>query len=539
MNRKFVRYCKNIFKKICVLFIGLGLLVTSLGIPPFIEVLADDNNTKLVFVPTGNTVEIDKTDINKVIIMKDGQQAGSLKIKVYDNYQTPSMNGNNVEFILPQRVSEDYQVLVELLVEPGYEKSGQYTYKEAQYYFPGEGDLYLDITENNVHNFSFTISEVGHQPGGQPYQIFAKFAGVSNPVDADDNGDIFIPEEWTSGNVELYARVCNDNGISPNLDSCQGDAEDLRVDVIMPANKEQINNTVEPRGSGNNSVLYIDEDFLDYGKAVLHLQKEGSNSEDVMDNINLAIVSIVSEDLILVRADAPIEMSYSVGTVDYDSAMLTRIDSGKVAIFFGNGEATLIASGPKVLGIKDLYGAASTEINEDGSVTITFPDLSFETTTRVTITIELTDHSTVTKTLDIARTALALRYNKGDGDGTLVAGYVANKGYLYNNQNHNDEIFDAYLQVILYKDNVVAGYKQIQIDDEDFINSLDSNESGAMEVFSDARIKLYGKALNDTIEGVNRASVFLTDGRIDGDSDVLPSVEFGIGAGVEITWEAE
>ena len=85
--------------------------------------------------------------------------------------------------------------------------------------------------------------------------------------------------------------------------------------------------------------------------------------------------------------------------------------------------------------------------------------------------------STVTKTLDIARTALALRYNKGDGDGTLVAGYVANKGYLYNNQNHNDEIFDAYLQVILYKDNVVAGYKQIQIDDEDFINSLDSNES--------------------------------------------------------------
>ena len=29
----------------------------------------------------------------------------------------------------------------------------------------------------------------------------------------------------------------------------------------MPANKEQINNTVEPRGSGNNSVLYIDEDF--------------------------------------------------------------------------------------------------------------------------------------------------------------------------------------------------------------------------------------------------------------------------------------
>ena len=103
MNRKFVRYCKNIFKKICVLFIGLGLLVTSLGIPPFIEVLADDNNTKLVFVPTGNTVEIDETDINKVIIMKDGQQAGSLKIKVYDNYQTPSMNGNNVEFILPQQ----------------------------------------------------------------------------------------------------------------------------------------------------------------------------------------------------------------------------------------------------------------------------------------------------------------------------------------------------------------------------------------------------------------------------------------------------
>jgi hypothetical protein len=93
--------------------------------------------------------------------------------------------------------------------------------------------------------------------------------------------------------------------------------------------------------------------------------------------------------------------------------------------------------------------------------------------------------------------------------------------------------------VVLYKDDVVAGYKQVKIDDEAFINRLDNNQSGSMELHSDDRIKLYGKDLGDTIDGVNKASVFLTNGPIDYNSDTLPSVEFGIGSGVTILFGGE
>jgi hypothetical protein len=39
------------------------------------------------------------------------------------------------------------------------------------------------------------------------------------------------------------------------------------------------------------------------------------------------------------------------------------------------------------------------------------------------------------------------------------------------------------------------------------------------------------------IEGANKVSVFLTNGPIDYNSDILPSIEFGLGAGVQIEWE--
>ena len=45
-------------------------------------------------------------------------------------------------------------------------------------------------------------------------------------------------------------------------------------------------------------------------------------------------------------------------------------------------------------------------------------------------------------------------------------------------------------------------------------------------------------AVSGEIEGVNKASVFLTNGPIDYKNNVLPSIEFGLGAGVEIEWEA-
>ena len=121
---------------------------------------------------------------------------------------------------------------------------------------------------------------------------------------------------------------------------------------------------------------------------------------------------------------------------------------------------------------------------------------------------------------------------------TVYAGYVVNKGYLYNNQNHSDAIFNAYLQVVLYKDDVVAGYKQIKIDDEALINNLQNDESGSLELYSEQQIAVYGKEAGGLIEGVNKVSVFLTNGPIDFNGDTLPSVEFGIGSGVTCQWEA-
>jgi hypothetical protein len=157
------------------------------------------------------------------------------------------------------------------------------------------------------------------------------------------------------------------------------------------------------------------------------------------------------------------------------------------------------------------------------------PPLSEEATTTVTLTLELNDNTTITKTINIIRTAIELTYFEETN--TVKAGYVAHKAYLYNNQPHNNEIFDAYLQVMLYRDNKVVEYKQIQIDDEDFINNLEE-DSGAMESFSDKGIEIF----KGEIEGVNKISVFLTNGPIDFNSDVLPSIEFGIGSGVILEW---
>ena len=391
----------------------------------------------------------------------------------------------------------------------------------------GDGVYTFEVTITGSSNFvaiqpEFTPNNQGPGgpggpggPEGPSLEIIAVFEGANYQVASDLDGNIFLPEGWTGGNISFYA-----------------DGEE-RFNIVMPANREQVNNTIETRGSGDDTVLYIDEDFMDYGKATIHLIK-GTIMEPEIN----CVVNLISEDLILLKAEADIEMSYSVGTVDLDNAILTSTQKGRVSIFFGNTEATLIALGPKVQRITEVTGATRT-INEDGSAEINLPDLSVETTTTVTVTIELEGGETVTKTIDIARTAITLQFNKGDGDATLQAGYVINKGYLYNNQDHNDEIFDAYFQVILYKDNVVAGYKQIKIDDEEMVNMLRDNEAGSIEMLGDEPINLYGKYFNDTIEGVNKASVFLTNGPIDFDSDTLPSVEFGIGSGVTIEFGGE
>ena len=228
-------------------------------------------------------------------------------------------------------------------------------------------------------------------------------------------------------------------------------------------------------------------------------------------------------------------MSYSLGSNAIDQALLTNTNSGDVSIFFGNTETTLEVAGVRVQEIESATGGKSTRINNDGTVTIELPELSKETTTTVNLAIKLYDGTTIHKTVNIKRTAILLQHSYGGGDDTVYAGYVVNKGYLYNNSNHNDAIFNAYLQVMLYKDDVVVGYKQIKINDESLVNSLENNESGSMELYSQNQIPIYGKETNDLIDGVNKISVFLTDGPVDFNK-ALPSIEFGIGSGVTLEW---
>lgn len=194
--------------------------------------------------------------------------------------------------------------------------------------------------------------------------------------------------------------------------------------------------------------------FSELGKAVLKLSRPGYDFE--------AVVTIVTKKLINVKADSPIEMAYDNGSIATNETEVTSSNTGIVSIFFGNTEITLIASGPNVEGIVSLTGANYT-LNEDNSVTVQLPHLTKAMVIPVELTIKLSDDSTVKKTINIKRTAIEMSYI----DKKVRGGYVMNKEYLYNNQPHNDEIFDAYLQVVLYRDDKVLGYRQVQIDDEE------------------------------------------------------------------------
>jgi len=475
-----------------------------------------------------------------------GNTIGRVKVSQNGTYKTASNQIQLNDYL----EGEDFeQVLLELIPAEGYEVGSNAVINGTQQILPGaESDgskrWGIDVLRslgNIIIIDGISFQKPGENPDPEPnepsspppfvqYDIIARFEGIDGDVISDSAGNILIPDGWTSGNVEFYARTCTVEGeLQPYFDGMQcdeGSYAELRLDIEGITNRDFINRSVGVEGNDGDEKAVFTSDFRNYGRTGIHLVAPDTDVNQ--------LVNVITSNLIFVKAEAQLGMSYSLGSATIDNVILTNAQSGTVSIFFGNTETTIIAEGPGVAGITNVEGGAASVINENGTAAVTLPPLSTETTTTLRLTIGLQEGNSVVKDLSVRRTAIDLGFNTADGNATLEAGYVMNKAYLYNNQMHSDDIFDAYLQVILYKDGVVAGYKQVKIDDEEIVNSLNDNDSGSIELHGENPIKLYGKDLNDTIEGVNSASVFLTNGPIDYNSETLPSVEFGIGSGITI-----
>lgn len=480
-----------------------------------------------------------------------GNTIGKVKVSQNGNYKAAAEQIQLNDYL---EGDDSEQVLLELIPESGYEVAGSAAINGTQEFLPGaEADgsrrWGIDVTRSLgdviiVDGISFQTEGADPGPGqDEPpapppfvqYDVIAKFEGFGSDVLSDQNSCILMPENWTSGKVEFYARTCTVNGeMQPYHDGMQCDEnsyQELRLDIIGITNLDSIGRSVDVQGLPGDQAAVFASNFLNYGRTGLHVCRPETDINQ--------LVNIVTADLIFVKAEADLGMSYSFGSATIDNVILTNSSSGDVSIFFGNTETTIIVEGARTMGITKVAGGVSHVIHDDGTATVVLPPLSTETTTALQLTIGLQGGGSVVKELNIRRTAIDLGFNTADGNATLEAGYVINKAYLYQNHQHDDDIFDAYLQVILYQDGVVAGYKQVKIDDEEIVNSLSDNQSGSIELHGEAPIKLYGKDLNDTIAGVNSASVFLTNGPIQFDSETLPSVEFGIGSGVTIRFGGE
>lgn len=457
---------------------------------------------------------------------ENGVCMGSAQVKVNDEVLIPE---NNNEFELPLYDDDNIQQAIIILdLEDGYEVQ-TYVLDGNEEHIPGNNVIGIDILSNDDMFLTINFLEQSHDYGPGDfgpmpifyYPMLVYFEGITDAVESTFESMVLIPNDWNGGDVYFKAQSCKiGDEVMPNDGNTECDVgtefEEI-LNIIGINNMPQINWSVS--GSDDHKYLTIEKDFFNYGKTGIHL---GNDTVNIM-------VDLISKDLINVEANAPLRMDYSYGGATIDEAILTNQASGDVSIFFGNEIATLQATGPKVVGITSLTGAKHT-LNEDGSVDVSLPPLSEETETLVSITIKLDDDRVVTRKVNIIRTALELSY-EGETN-TVRAGYVIHKAYLYNNQPHNDDIFDAYLQVIIYRDDVVVKYDQFQIDDEEFVNGLGKDESGAMESFAPGSLVIY----DGSIKGANKVSVFLTDGPIDYNSDTLPSIEFGIGSGVLFEW---
>ena len=518
------------FKKNIGLIFLMGVMFFAAVLPTFLSVKAEDANPKLVVQANNNNniISIDTTDTQKLIYKINDTVVGSAKVKYGEAYLTPALTNGQIEYTLTAH-SSDYQVNVEVTPADGYQAQQNYFYDGTSTTYPANNILDLNITSNKVFNLDLSFEEQSNpEPEPEPitYPIKAYFNGVNNGVTMNENGSIIIPDGWTNGTVSFKAKVCEVNGQTvPNngKNTCDADSS-KEVELVIEgiANSSQIDSTVI--GSNTRKYITIAKEFADYGNAIIHLTG---------DNAINSVVSICTKDLVTITANAKLDMSLSVGSTSYVQAIITKDIEKDLSVFFGNNETTLVVAGYNVNKITSVIGGKSVVLNNDGSATVKFPDLSVETTTQVKVAILLNDNTTITRTINLKRTAIMLNYDKRTKQ--LRAGYVMNKGYLYKNQNHDDSIFNAYLQVILYKNDKVAGYKQIKIDDEKIVNRLGNNEAWSIETFDNNPIIIY----DGSQTGINGASVFLTNGPINASSNTLPSIEYGIGAGVKLTWEAE
>lgn len=513
--KRVVKKLKVISNKVLIVFLAISFGVVSLGIPNIIDVFAADQVINLANgTINGNSIEY-----------YDGDTLmGTAIVKIGDETLSPS----DGKIGLPTFV-KPYQVSFHFTIESGFEVLSFNLNGSGTGPMPGDNIKNIDINSADNISVGVVFATLPSDPSGpdgpgdgplpETFPILAYFSGIEIPVEGDDLNDITIPSAWNSGTVTFKAKGCTvDNIFVPDNGSniCEKgteELEDLHIEGLM--GNQNINNTVT--SSEDGITLTITDDFFNYGRIGLHLIGERVNTSG---NLN-------ADNLINVIADAPLRMNFSLGSTMSKEAIVTNIESGDVTVFFGNTETTLTAMGSQVKGIKSVSKGEAV-INEDGSATFNLPSLSVETTTPVEITIEMLDGTTVKRSINITRTAIELSYYPEDNQ--IKAGYVMHKAYLYNNEEHNSEIFDAYLQVIFYKNDIVVGYKQVQIDDEEMINSIPNDDCGAFESFAPNGIVLF----DDEIDGVTKASVFLTNGPIDFNSDKLPSVEFGIGAGVMI-----
>ncbi|NMA51114.1 MAG: hypothetical protein GX951_04615 [Mollicutes bacterium] len=523
--KRIKKFVKRLPKKLLAFLIISCMLLKTFNVSFITSVLAGDMGPELIMqsgIVSGNYFEYYEGD---TLMAK-------IQIKVGDDVQTPL-----VDRVYLPKYESDYQVTLEVTCEEGF-KVRNYYVDGAEKIMPAGGDMpSLTIESDNDIMVDFIFDNLNHpSPGGEPgggfpmYPLEASFENVLDPVETDAEGVIYIPDGWTSGSVSFKAKACMvGEEVRPNDGQtlCDLDTEmlvELRIEGIN--NLKQINFTVDteevPEDQDIKKII-ISKDFFNYGKVGVHLT-------DATTGINVT-TNVVSEDLINVEANAPMAMAYSFGSDSIDQAIVTKNTVGNVSIFFGNVMADLMATGPKVDRIISLTGARYKVNEPEKTVTVELPPLNVETTTSVTITILMLDGTEVTRQINIKRTAIELSY-EGESK-TIRAGYVIHKAYLYNNQPHNDDIFNAYLQVIIYRNDIVVGYKQIQIDDEEFVNNLKENESGSMDSLAPDSLMIY----DGSIEGANRLSVFLTNGPIDYNSNTLPSIEFGLGAGVDIEWE--
>ena len=122
---------------------------------------------------------------------------------------------------------EDFeQVLLELIPAEGYEVGGSATVNGTRQILPGaESDgskrWGIDVLRSLgdviiIDGISF--QKPGENPEPEPnepstpppfaqYDIIAKFEGLEDDVISDSASNILIPDGWTSGNVEFYART--------------------------------------------------------------------------------------------------------------------------------------------------------------------------------------------------------------------------------------------------------------------------------------------------------------------------------------------